>query len=272
MSVTLIISMSTTPPKYPAIKPKTTPITVETAAEMADANKIYVYVGNEPGYSYGYWYYYDPDTQLWTRGDIYGGYELDTALSSTSQNAVTNAAITAGLNTKQNTLTLPLPITQGGTGASTAANARSNLGITLPLPITQGGTGANSASSARTNLGITLPLPITDGGTGADNADDARANLGVKTKNYVFSSTARTFTVPANSRHILIMGGSNTTNNYGIWLMGATSNNAITIAEVAKGSNITLTVSGTTITILSQTYGATLLDWALTGNIIEPDE
>nr|WP_312825127.1 phage tail protein [Acinetobacter oleivorans] len=60
-------------------------------------------------------------------------------------------------------------ISQGGTGATTAADARSNLGaagsgvntditeikgLTTPLSIAQGGTGGNTASSAKAALGL----------------------------------------------------------------------------------------------------------------------
>lgn len=51
-----------------------------------------------------------------------------------------------------------LPISKGGTGAATVANARGNLGLGYTsgaLPIANGGTGATSAASALTNLGIT---------------------------------------------------------------------------------------------------------------------
>ena len=96
-------------------------------------------------------------------------------------------------------LTAPLPVTEGGTGADNAADARTNLGaaaagansditsltgLTTPLSVVQGGTGANNATSARTNLGaaargangditsltgLTTPLSVTQGGTGVTN-------------------------------------------------------------------------------------------------------
>lgn len=56
-----------------------------------------------------------------------------------------------------------IPISQGGTGASTAEQARTNLGIKDiatydVLPIANGGTGATSASQARTNLGLSTAV------------------------------------------------------------------------------------------------------------------
>ena len=83
----------------------------------------------------------------------------------------------------------PLDIAQGGTGAVTAAAARTNLGlgsvsILNNIPVSQGGTGATDAAEARTNLGLGSvstfnTVPIASGGTGATNAATARTNLGV---------------------------------------------------------------------------------------------
>lgn len=120
------------------------------------------------------------------------------------------AAPTSHNHSAANITSGTLPITRGGTGATTAAAARNNLGLgntTGALPIANGGTGATSAANARTNLGITpanigaadeehthsasditsgamsinrLPtITVAKGGTGATTAAQARVNLGV---------------------------------------------------------------------------------------------
>lgn len=115
---------------------------------------------------------------------------------------------TTGPNQLSIALDVPISIAHGGTGATTAAVARTNLGaaasgansditslsgLTTPLSIPQGGTGANTAAGARAGLGaaargansditsitgLTTPLALTEGGTGATAAAAALANIG----------------------------------------------------------------------------------------------
>lgn len=100
-----------------------------------------------------------------------------------------------------------VPVANGGTGATTAASARTNLGVTPAnigaaaathkhsaaditsgtLPITRGGTGATSAANARTNLGIT-PANI---GAAATSHNHSAANITSGTLN-----SARLPTIP----------------------------------------------------------------------------
>ena len=104
-----------------------------------------------------------------------------------------------------------IAIANGGTGATTASGALTNLGVNTALSnkadkdlsnvtgtiaIANGGTGATTASGALTNLGvntalsnkadkdlsnITGTIAIANGGTGATTASGALTNLGVDT-------------------------------------------------------------------------------------------
>lgn len=80
-------------------------------------------------------------------------------------------------------------ITGGGTGASDAAGARTNLGLGAVsvesiLPIVKGGTGGTDVASARANLGLGAVsvesiLPVTKGGTGGNSQATGRSGLGI---------------------------------------------------------------------------------------------
>lgn len=78
-----------------------------------------------------------------------------------------------------------LPIANGGTGATTVASARNALGLgntSGAVPIANGGTGQTTASGVRNALGLgntTGAVPIANGGTGATTAAQARVNLGI---------------------------------------------------------------------------------------------
>lgn len=179
---------------------------------------------------------------------------VDTALSSTSTNPVQNKVINSALGGKLSTsgtaaaatklatartvqtnlgsataasfdgtgnitpgITGTLTVAHGGTGATSAADARTNLGITAAnigaLP--SGGTAASANKLAtgrtiRTNLGststatfdgtanvtpgVTGTLPIANGGTGATTAANARSNLGIG------SSATKSISTATNTR------------------------------------------------------------------------
>ena len=53
-----------------------TPLTANTASDMLDITKIYVYTGNETGYTTGNWYYYNGNA--WVVGGTYNTFAYDT--------------------------------------------------------------------------------------------------------------------------------------------------------------------------------------------------
>ena len=78
-----------------------------------------------------------------------------------------------------------LPVSHGGTGASTVAGARNNLGLgntTGALPVANGGTGQTSLQATRNAMGLgnTLgALPVANGGTGQTSLQATRNAMGL---------------------------------------------------------------------------------------------
>ncbi|MBR8312372.1 hypothetical protein KDW36_04060 [Burkholderia dolosa] len=75
-------------------------------------------------------------------------------------------------------------------------------GITGTLAIANGGTGATSAPAALTNLLSTSTIPLTNGGTGAATASSARQNLGL--------GTAATSNTGTSGATVPLLNGANT--------------------------------------------------------------
>jgi hypothetical protein len=87
-----------------------------------------------------------------------------------------------------------LPIAKGGTGVTTLAETKANLGILDVQTVARGGTGATDAAGARTALGaaksganaditelnaLTKALTVAQGGTGGSTQSAARSGLGL---------------------------------------------------------------------------------------------
>lgn len=143
---------------------------------------------------------------------VTGAVTLSSTLGVTGASTFGNVSISGSL-----TLTTALPVAQGGTGATTAAGARTSFGLDTmatqaasavaitggtitgitDLAVADGGTGSSTASGARTNLGLgtmatqnstavsisggtitgITDIAVADGGTGASTAAAARTSL-----------------------------------------------------------------------------------------------
>lgn len=119
------------------------------------------------------------DASTSAKGHVQLATNAEVTTGANTTKAVTPAGVKVELDKKANishtqafsTITGTVPISQGGTGQTTAALARNALGLgntTGALPIANGGTGATTAAAALTNLGITATaaeLNYTDGVT-----------------------------------------------------------------------------------------------------------
>lgn len=132
-----------------------------------------------------------------------------------------------------------VPVSRGGTGATTAAAARVNLGLgtvaTLnTVPVANGGTGATDAAGARTNLGLgtvaTLnTVPVANGGTGATTLTAARDALQVS--RLVQGSTDTYITSPSDNYRLFVTDGG----GWGV-LNGVGTPQALAIAHGGTGA------------------------------------
>lgn len=116
---------------------------------------------------------------------------IDAVTSVGLSGGSTGLSVAGSPVTGAGTMTLggTLALAHGGTGATTAAQARANLGAMqdATVPVSKGGTGATTAASARSNLGalgnVTGTSPITVTGSG-DSRTVSHANSGVAAGTY----------------------------------------------------------------------------------------
>jgi hypothetical protein len=111
-----------------------------------------------------------------------------------------------------------IPLTAGGTGSTTATDARTALsaaksgansditsitGLTTPLTTAQGGTGTTSTTFANLTTNVTGTLPIANGGTGSTTLTANSVVLGNGT-----SALSANLVAPSTSGNVLTSNGT----------------------------------------------------------------
>ena len=173
--------------------------------------------------------------------------------SSTAVGARTNLGLASGATTTVGTMATQnasavaitggsitgitdLAVADGGTGASTAAQARINLGLGSGATTTVGTIAVQDASlvaiTGGTISGLSSPMAVADGGTGGNTAVAARSGIGAASTTITITAGAgltgggdltnnRTFAIAANSNGYGVRYVSTSTptggNNGDIW-------------------------------------------------------
>lgn len=124
---------------------------------------------------------------------------VDTTPTVSSKNLVESGGVFTAVNAIK-------PITQGGTGATTVADARTNLGLgdaaTKGVDTTPTASSKNLVESGGVFTAVNATKPVTQGGTGATTVSGARTNLGLGS-----AAVKGTDTTPTSSSTNLVESG-----------------------------------------------------------------
>lgn len=223
--------------------------------------------------------------QYWVNNATSGAFTLGLRAAGSATTTTVNQGETAivycdGTDIIPATTSAPfagiLPVTQGGTGASNAASARTNLGATgigssvftasttaaARSAISAAASGANSDITSLT--GLTTPLSVAQGGTGANSAATARSNLSAAESGSNGDITALT-----NAAGILVGAptggaqGAGTINAAGLFINGVgvgTGSGSVTSIAVSGGTTGLTTSGGPVTTSGTITIAGTLVE------------
>ena len=151
-----------------------------------------------------------------------------------------------------------VPVSKGGTGATSAAAARAALGLgalaTLgsPLPVANGGTGATTADAARTNLGLDGQTGYLKAGRGAISDLSSDALYGLAPGTYLVNSNATSGPESGNYANLLVSysGGNRIVgllaydNGHVYTTYGASASGTFPWTRVDVGAGVSLLWSG----------------------------
>ncbi|HEU5379411.1 MAG TPA: hypothetical protein VFV38_28645, partial [Ktedonobacteraceae bacterium] len=173
------------------------------------------------------------------------------SVSSGTVTTIQDIATTSSPTFASLTLSSPLTVANGGTGATTASGARSNLGAAA--------SGANSDITAL--AGLTTALSVAQGGTGATTASGARSSLGAAASGTNADITATTalntitptgaLTIGAPSQHLTLQGNgssiltsSNGTFTTTIGFTDPIANTTLNFPALSAGTYMVCTTNG----------------------------
>jgi len=200
------------------------------------------------------------------------GTTLNAAVASGTVTSVDASGGTTGLTfsggpvTSIGTLTLSgtLDVDNGGTGATTASDARTNLGLVIgtdiPAPNGNGATGSWAINVSGTASNVTGTVAINKGGTGATTAAGALANLGAypATNPNGYTSNVGTVTnVSATGGANISVANPNSTPVISQNAASSTSNGYMTSAYAAKLDGIQPNASVSSVSVSGSTTGLT---------------
>lgn len=149
-----------------------TPLVASSAADMTDTNKIYVYVGNESGYTNGHWYYYNGTD--WADGGAYNATALvtDTTLSVAGKAADAKATGDA-VNNLKSALASALPTASASGAVASFTDGADNVPVEdlkISIEPKQSGSGDPSPDNVRPISGWTAANVVR---TGKNLIDDS---------------------------------------------------------------------------------------------------